>query len=118
VSDPHAPFPHPVPRPTGPSPSLEKPRLRFPEPPPYQAHPLALPRACANCAMPIETRYVTPRCWGCGRALCADCFWHHGSDPATHRCTSCLAHGATPSVAISAEVSKRPATGRAPSSRP
>jgi hypothetical protein len=70
--------------------------MRFPEPPPYQAHPLAPARACANCASPIATRYATPRCWGCGRALCADCFWKHGADPATHRCASCLAHGTPP----------------------
>jgi len=85
----------PVHRPRGPTPSIERPGARFPEPPAYQSHPLAPARACANCAQPLVTRLATPRCWGCGRPLCADCFWRHGATPTEHRCAGCAAHGPT-----------------------
>ena len=57
---------------------------------------LTNPRACVNCARPLTSSAATPRCWGCGRALCPDCYWRHGLVPSAHRCTSCLV--ATPAA--------------------
>ena len=72
-------------------------RRRLPEPPALRADPLTSPRACVNCASPVGSSLSTPRCWGCGRALCTDCYWRHGLVPSAHLCTSCLVsspHGA------------------------
>jgi hypothetical protein len=65
-------------------------RRGLPEPPALRTDPLTSPRACVNCATPLSPSPATPRCWGCGRALCADCYWRHGLVPSAHRCTSCL----------------------------
>jgi len=46
-------------------------RRRLPEPPALRTDPLTSPRACVNCAQPVSASGATPRCWGCGRALCA-----------------------------------------------
>jgi len=87
-------------RPRGPAPTADRPSVRFPEPPAFRAHPLFPARQCANCTGALKAEFASPRCWGCGRALCLDCYWRHGAAPATHRCTSCLARGPT-SAALS-----------------
>jgi hypothetical protein len=65
-------------------------RRPLPEPPALREDPLTSPRACVNCAAPVASPTTTPRCWGCGRALCTDCYWRHGYVPSVHRCTACL----------------------------
>ncbi len=88
-------------RPRPPAPTADRPGSRFPEPPAFRAHPLSPARQCANCANALKTELASPRCWGCGRALCLDCYWHHDTAPATHRCTSCLARGVAGSAGLS-----------------
>ncbi|HTP54481.1 MAG TPA: hypothetical protein VML94_05940 [Thermoplasmata archaeon] len=89
--------PAPEPPSIGPTPS----GLRLPEPPPFRAHPLAPPGACVNCGNSVGSARVTPRCWECGRALCAECYWRHGLSPADHRCAGCTARTPPPSTSIS-----------------
>jgi|GEM_PF-1811454 hypothetical protein len=85
----------------GPSPAGLPTGVRLPEPPPFRAHPLAAPGACVNCGTAIGPTRVFPRCWECGRALCAECYWRHGLSPADHRCAGCAARGPPPSASIS-----------------
>jgi len=84
-----------------PLPPVRKPPVRLPEPPAYRVRAPGAPAACANCSHPIGPTTSPPLCWGCGRPLCADCYWRHGLTPAAHRCTSCLTRSPSPAVAIS-----------------
>jgi hypothetical protein len=86
-----APLPAGAPR--GPTPSGSGRRL--PEPPTLRADPLTSPRACVSCSAPVRGDAATPRCWGCGRALCSDCYWRHGASPSAHRCPACVAAATT-----------------------
>ncbi|HTW76731.1 MAG TPA: hypothetical protein VMG14_03080 [Thermoplasmata archaeon] len=70
-----------------------------------------------SCAAPLRYGGSTPRCWGCGRALCLDCYWRHGIEPSAHRCTSCLA-AATSAAAVSGGRVVSPRSGFAPSVPP
>ncbi len=105
VPDPH-PHPRAAPPRSPPAPTVAPlppaapaaPGRRFPEPPAFRAagRPEG-PRACASCAGPVTFRTAPPLCWGCGRALCVDCYWRHGLARAAHLCTSCAGRGETTS---------------------
>jgi len=95
--------------PVGPSRPAPVPNARrLPEPPVLRANPLAGARACSSCATPIGGTTAPPRCWGCGRPLCTDCYWRHGLTPTAHRCTSCLMQGAASRNALSGGRSTAP----------
>jgi hypothetical protein len=89
-------------------------RRRLPEPPVFRTDPLTAPRACVNCATPVGSSSATPRCWGCGRALCTDCYWRHGLVPSAHRCTSCLVAAPHGEQAVSGGRAVPPRTGFTP----
>lgn len=103
--------PSPAPPPTGTG------RSRHPEPPVFRSNPLSTPRACVSCATPLSYGGSTPRCWGCGRALCLDCYWRHGVEPSAHRCASCLA-ASTSAAAVSGGRSVTTRNGFAPTVPP
>jgi hypothetical protein len=88
-----------APRP--PSPAVRRPSGGLPEPPAFKVPVPGSPMACASCSVPVPTKTSPPFCWGCGRRLCADCYWRHGLTLATHRCASCLARPRGGGVAIS-----------------
>ncbi len=89
-------------------------RRRLPEPPIQRADPLTAPRACVSCATPIGSSLSTPRCWGCGRALCSDCYWRHGLVPSAHLCTSCLVTSPHGPQSMSGARATPPRTGFTP----
>lgn len=82
-------------------PTTPRPRAPLPEPPAFRARPPGAPAVCVNCSQVVGAVASPPMCWGCGRPLCADCYWRHGLTPAAHRCTSCLTRRPEDSVAIS-----------------
>ncbi|MFY9717939.1 MAG: hypothetical protein WAK40_08445 [Thermoplasmata archaeon] len=90
-----------APTPAAPTTGPSSTGVHLPEPPPFRAHPLAPPGACVNCGTSVAAARVTPRCWECGRALCAECYWRHGLTPADHRCAGCTARAPPPSTSIS-----------------
>lgn len=90
---------------------------RFPEPPTPTLRPEA-GRVCVNCAGPVAARGSTPLCWGCGRTLCADCYWRHGLTPSAHLCTGCAARGLGRSMAISGGHAPRSSVSGASPSKP
>ncbi|HTW55898.1 MAG TPA: hypothetical protein VMG36_05575 [Thermoplasmata archaeon] len=98
-------------RPGGPRPTSP----HWPEPPAYRAHPPGPSGACVTCGTSLRAVRAAPRCWECGRALCAECYWRHGLAPAEHRCAGCATRGPAPSVAISGG---RLSAAAAPSSSP
>ncbi|HTW40656.1 MAG TPA: hypothetical protein VMF04_07400 [Thermoplasmata archaeon] len=100
---------------TAPTPPRPADRRRLPEPPALRQDPLTAPRACVNCATPVGASVTTPRCWGCGRALCTECYWRHGLVPSAHRCTSCLVAGGHGSTYVSGGRMTEPRTGFTPS---
>jgi len=87
---------------------------RLPEPPAQRADPLTSPRACVNCATPVGASLATPRCWGCGRALCSDCYWRHGLVPSAHMCTACLVAAPHGPQSVSGGRATPPRTGFTP----
>jgi len=70
---------------------------RVPEP------PTSIPRATGLCSACGDADPPGPsgghRCWGCGRAVCSNCFWRYGPGPTLHRCPSCAAK--SPALTIS-----------------
>ncbi len=91
---------------------------RWPEPPVLRSDPLTAPRACVNCASPVGSSLSTPRCWGCGRALCTDCYWRHGLVPSAHLCTSCLVTSPHGPETLSGGYATAPRTGFTPAAAP
>ncbi|MGI0071832.1 MAG: hypothetical protein ACRECT_07220 [Thermoplasmata archaeon] len=89
-------------------------RHPLPEPPALRGDPLTSPRACVNCATPVPSSPATPRCWGCGRALCVDCYWRHGLAPSAHQCASCLATVPATGLAVSGARATPRRTGFSP----
>ncbi|MGP8072082.1 MAG: hypothetical protein ACLPZM_03005 [Thermoplasmata archaeon] len=81
------------PRPQPPTGPIGRAPSRFPEPPALQSTPSGVARSCVNCASPVSFRTSPPLCWGCGRTLCADCYWRHGLTPSAHQCASCQSRG-------------------------
>ncbi len=61
------------------------------EPPAPSNRPSIGARGCAGCGQGLPTARAPLLCWGCGRALCAGCFWRYGPGPGLHRCPDCLA---------------------------
>ncbi|MCI4366257.1 MAG: hypothetical protein L3K08_00735, partial [Thermoplasmata archaeon] len=59
---------------------------RVPEPPSSGPRPPAACSACGDADLTGPTG--GNRCWGCGRSVCASCFWRYGPGPALHRCPS------------------------------
>jgi hypothetical protein len=72
-----------------PRPLSDDPRRRL-EPPTGRSNPLAGRRSCAGCASPIADSSALILCWGCGRPLCASCYWSRVPEAALHRCPSCI----------------------------
>ncbi|MGD0257700.1 MAG: hypothetical protein ABSB90_07480 [Thermoplasmata archaeon] len=96
-------LPRPTPTsqpPRPPGAPVARPVARFAEPPALRVRP-DTGRVCVNCSTPVGARSAPPLCWGCGRTLCADCYWRHGLTPAAHRCAGCAARGMGRSTAIS-----------------
>jgi hypothetical protein len=83
--------------PEGPKPS----GVPWAEPPAYRAHPLAPPGSCVNCGTAVPAVRAVPRCWECGRPLCAECYWRHALSPAEHRCAGCAARAPPLATGIS-----------------
>ncbi|HTP56632.1 MAG TPA: hypothetical protein VML53_08270 [Thermoplasmata archaeon] len=101
LSPPHDRAPAPTAPAVAPSPPVPPSAPRLVEPPAFRAHPLAPSGTCVNCGNQVGGARAVPRCWECGRALCAECYWRHGLTPADHRCAGCAARGPPPSTAIS-----------------
>ena len=71
------------------------------------------PVRCVGCG--TSDPAVSPgknRCWGCGRAICIDCFWRYGPGPSLHRCPECAAVRAPPSVSRSGARARPSVRGR------
>jgi hypothetical protein len=105
----------PLAPPTPPSQAWRRPRTGLPEPPAFRVPFPGSPTTCADCSGAVPAKTNTALCWGCGRPLCADCYWRHGLTPAVHRCTSCLTPHPEDSFAISGGSSASPGyfSGRA-----
>jgi hypothetical protein len=69
---------------------------RPPEPPSLDGRNAR--RACAGCGNGLPGGATDPLCWGCGRPLCATCYWRTKEGSAPHTCPSCYAraNGSTP----------------------
>ena len=92
-----------------PNPTAAAPRA--PEPPAPPAHVAAAgPRGCAGCGQSLGGPSSPALCWGCGRALCTNCYWRFGPGPGLHRCPDCLAKSARGSTGISGGRATRPTT--------
>ncbi|HEY6238267.1 MAG TPA: hypothetical protein VIZ68_03675 [Thermoplasmata archaeon] len=72
-----------------------------PEPPAPPNSAVLGRRACAGCGSGVESSGPAVLCWGCGRALCASCYWRFGPGPGLHRCPDCLARSPADPLAIS-----------------
>jgi hypothetical protein len=62
---------------------------RPPEPPSPDAR--SLQRACTGCGAGLPGGTTDPLCWGCGRPLCATCYWRTKEGAAAHTCPTCFA---------------------------
>jgi hypothetical protein len=72
-----------------------------PEPPTPPSSSVIGRRACAGCGSGVDSSGPAVLCWGCGRALCASCYWRFGPGPGLHRCPDCLARAPSDPLAIS-----------------
>jgi hypothetical protein len=46
---------------------------------------------CTGCERALSGFTGYHLCWGCGREICATCYWRHGTGARLHRCPSCAA---------------------------
>lgn len=74
-------------------------------------------RACIGCGAALRGGPTEPLCWGCGRPLCANCYWSERSGPLAHRCPSCVAAGVRP-TSVSGGRASSSAPPRTPGVRP
>lgn len=65
-----------------------------PEPPVPRETLRSLRRECASCGVALTGGPLEPICEGCGRPLCADCYWRPPEGPARHVCVACAARPA------------------------
>jgi len=92
---------------------------RVPEPPTPPSGSVVGRRNCAGCGSEVASAGPSVLCWGCGRALCASCYWRFGPGPGLHRCPDCLARAPADPVAISGGRAAAGANGSSPvSTRP
>jgi hypothetical protein len=67
-------------------------------------------RSCAGCGHGLPGGATDPLCWGCGRPLCATCYWRTTAGASPHTCPSCYARANGAAVsggrATPAEVSR------------
>lgn len=98
------------------------------EPPAPPSRPAIGARGCVGCGLGLPTGRAPLLCWGCGRGLCATCFWRYGPGPGLHRCPDCLSKAvggtglptsisggrAGPAVTPSAPLGRSPPPGPAP----
>ncbi|HXQ94880.1 MAG TPA: hypothetical protein VN864_06935 [Thermoplasmata archaeon] len=89
-------FQHPEFRPavrTESSPVLAPPAPRSGPRPPEPPSPglRTLGRSCTGCGSGLPGGATDPLCWGCGRPLCATCYWRTKEGAAAHTCPACYA---------------------------
>jgi hypothetical protein len=96
-------------RTSAPSPVAAAPR--GPEPPAPSNRVAVTHRGCAGCGGALASSQHPPLCWGCGRALCAGCYWRFGPGPGLHRCPECATQAPSRSTGISGGRIGRPSEG-------
>ena len=69
---------------------------RPPEPPSPDA--AAPRRACTGCGTGLPGGATDPLCWGCGRPLCATCYWRTREGGGAHTCPACFARASGTTV--------------------
>lgn len=73
------------------APPSRRPSISGPEPP-APPIPVSVARPhCTSCGSGVDAQSPRLLCWGCGRSLCAACYWRYGPGPAVHRCPDCAA---------------------------
>jgi hypothetical protein len=85
----------PAPAPSELRPTLSAARLaEVPAPPAFLPFARTGPKQCARCQTALGAEPSSLFCRGCGRPLCADCYWGTTSAATRYLCPRCVGHGA------------------------
>jgi hypothetical protein len=87
--------------PPRPTPALALAATSPQEPPAPPKSGIGTSKACVGCGTGLTMSGPAAICWGCGRTLCATCYWRYGAGPGLHRCPDCLRRSPSRSDAIS-----------------